>query len=102
VLAGGAVAAPSFSDRSRQVVAALGEFTALARKFADQRAKSGRVLSATNRKRISAAIEAMNACLADLKALLDATAPEPPKAEVPSDLARKRSHFLTSLALTLD
>ncbi len=94
-----AASAPSFDDFSRAVVSANREFLAKVRTFSEQRTKSGRVLSAANRQRISAAIESMKPCLDDLTALLEATNPEPPKAAEPDELRIKRFHFLNSLAL---
>ncbi len=100
ILSGRADPAPSFARTSRKVDSALGEFTALARKFTQQRQKAGRVLSAANRQRISAAMDGMNACMSDLQALLDMTAPEPPKSDAEAlELRRRRFLFQTSLAL---
>ncbi len=95
-----AASVPSFDVFSHEVVSANRELLAKVQNFALQRQKSGRVLSATNRQRISAAIESMKPCLADLEELLASTDPTPPKSAADAlELRRKRLHFLASLAL---
>lgn len=75
--------------KAGRVTAAVTELLDHAQASAEMRAKTGRVLSAVNRERISAAIasrEAVLAAYADLEALLAETDPEPKKSVAPAFL----------------
>jgi hypothetical protein len=88
----------SFDDQAARVASDLDRLHARLRTRMEQRAgKSGRVLSAANRARLQALIEAWEPSLADLKAFLAEHDPEK-KAEVEAILSKAaRTYALTAL-----
>jgi hypothetical protein len=65
-----------FADHSQSVLAAVSEYARRARELHELRAKSGRVLSAANRERLSTLLAGMSEAMASVTALLDETAPK--------------------------
>lgn len=76
---GGLATMPSLDEFSHQLVADMGEFAGLMRKFHDLRTKAGRTLSEANRRRIKAACEAAKPLMVAMKDLEDLHAETEPE-----------------------
>ena len=75
--------APTFADQAASTLSAVANFTSCGKAMVSARAKEGRVISAVNRTRISAAVDAirgMQVLADDLDALLVLAEPEKEKA----------------------
>jgi len=82
----------TYSDQTEAVLAAAHEWLARTKSLADLRRKDGRVLSAANRERLGKCHESLTSVVADLKDLLDTTAPTP--AATPDDGKAVLAHAL--------
>lgn len=88
----------TLATRASRLLTDTSAFAEHARAAVAMRAKEGRALSTANRERIGQQIEALKASLAELEALMQATAPQPKGADAPEHLRSLHAARMARLA----